>query len=146
LSKQAIPANEFQFRFFFILDQKRKWANAIARETVNPGFQHPQVFMTSAYGFDIGPRSQGAIFALSASARRNRRQTFGAWEAELRKDSDYVCVRGSVLNLQEPLADVIEAAHGVAGDLLDILAVEERVALLVIEPHNNLVSVNPKQG
>jgi hypothetical protein len=102
--------------------------------------------MASAYGFDIGPGGQGAIFALSASAKRNRRQTFGAWEAELRKDSDYVCVRGSVLNLQEPLADVIEAAHGVAEDLLDILAVEERNALLVIEPHNNLVWRSGPQG
>jgi hypothetical protein len=95
--------------------------------------------MASAYGFDIAPSGQGAIFALSVGASRNRRQTFGIWEAELRKDSTYLCVRGSVSNMKEPLADVIEAAHGVAEDLLDIVAVEERNALLVIEPYNNVV-------
>jgi len=76
--------------------------------------------MASAYGFDIGPAGQGVIFALSASARGNRRQTFGPWEAQLRKDSDFVCVRSSILDLQEPLVAVVEAAHGVAQDLLDI--------------------------
>jgi hypothetical protein len=41
--------------------------------------------MASAYGFDITPGSQGAIFALSGAGRRDRRQTFGPWEAELRR-------------------------------------------------------------
>lgn len=95
--------------------------------------------MASAYGFEIAPGGQGAVFALSGSARRNRRQTFGPWEAELRKDSAHLCVRGPVLNLNEPLAGVIQAAHSVAQNLLDIVAVEERSALLVIEPHDNLV-------
>jgi hypothetical protein len=40
--------------------------------------------MASAYGFDIAAGGEGAIFALSGPARRDRRQTFGAWEAELR--------------------------------------------------------------
>lgn len=95
--------------------------------------------MASAYGFDIAPGGQGAIFALSGSARRNRRQTFGPWEAELRKGIAHLCVRGPVLNLNEPLTGVVQTAHSVAQDLLDIVAVEERTALLVIEPHDNLV-------
>ena len=95
--------------------------------------------MASAYGFAIPPGSQGAIFALSGPGRRNRRQTFSPWEAELHKDSAYLCVRGPVLDLNQPLATVIAAAHVVAQDLLDIVAVEERAALLIAEPHDNLV-------
>lgn len=79
--------------------------------------------MASAYGFDITPGDQGAIFALSEAGRRDRRQTFGPCEAELRKDSAYLCVRGPVSDLNEPLAEVIAAAHEVAQRLLDIVAV-----------------------
>lgn len=96
--------------------------------------------MALAYGFDIAPAGgQGAIFALSGPGRRNRRQTFGPWEAELRKDNAYLCVRGPVLNLNQPLADVVGAARDVGQDLLDIVAVEERTALLIAEPHDNIV-------
>ncbi len=93
----------------------------------------------SAYGFEIARGGQGAVFALSGNAKRNRCQPFGSWEAELRKDSPYVCVRGVVSNLNEPLSDLVEAADGVAQDFLDIVAVEERASLLVVEPHNNVV-------
>jgi hypothetical protein len=94
--------------------------------------------MASAYGFDITPGSQGAIFALSGAGRRHRRQTFGWWEAELRKDSACLCVRALVSDLNESLAEVIAAAHEVAQRLLDIVAVEERNALLIVEPHDNV--------
>jgi hypothetical protein len=43
------------------------------------------------------------------------------------------------LNLNEQLAGVVDAAHDVAQNLLDIVAVEERASLLVVEPHDNLV-------
>ena len=95
--------------------------------------------MASAYGFEIASGGQGATFALSGTARRDRRQSFGPWEAELRKDCAYDCVQSPVLNLNQPLDDMIGAAHSVAQDLLDILAVEERTALLIAEPHDNLV-------
>jgi hypothetical protein len=95
--------------------------------------------MASAYGFDIAQDGEGAIFALSGAARRDRRQTFGSWEAELRKDAAYVCVRGPATNLNRPLADVIDAAHSVAQNLLDIVAVEERTALLIAEPQDNVM-------
>ena len=95
--------------------------------------------MASAYGFDIAPDGEGAIFALSGAARRDRRQTFGSREAELRKDAAYVCVRGPATNLDRPLADVVDAAHSVAQNLLDIVAVEERSALLIAEPRDNVV-------
>ncbi len=95
--------------------------------------------MASAYGFDIAPDGEGAIFGLSGAARRNRRQTFGSWEAELRKDAAYVCVRGPATNLNRPLADVVDAAHSVGQNLLDIVAVEERTALLIAEPRDNVV-------
>ena len=58
---------------------------------------------------------------------------------ELRKACAYVCVRSEVSDLQQPIASVIEHAHGVAQNLLDIVAVEERNPLLLIEPHNNVV-------
>jgi hypothetical protein len=101
--------------------------------------QESERVMTSAYGFDIAQGGQGAIFSLSGRGRRDRRQTFGPWEAELRKDSAYICARSPSFNLNKPLADVIDAAHGVAQDLLDTVAVEERNALLVFEPHDNVV-------
>jgi hypothetical protein len=95
--------------------------------------------MASGHGFNIVPGGQEVIFSLSGIARRDRRQTFGSWEAELRKDSDHICVRGPVLDLNKPLADVIEAAHDVAQNALDIVAVEQRNALLVIEPLDGIV-------
>ena len=94
--------------------------------------------MPSAYGFEIAPGGQGTVFALSGNAKRNRCQHFGSWEAELRKEVPYVCIRGVETNLNEPLSEVVDAAHGVAQDFLDIVAVEERSFLLVVEPHDNL--------
>jgi hypothetical protein len=49
------------------------------------------------------------------------------------------------LNLQEPLATVTQAAHDLTRSMLDILAIEERNALLVIEAHDNLVWRNGMQ-
>jgi hypothetical protein len=95
--------------------------------------------MASAYGFDVVPGAQGTIFALNEPARRERRQSFGTWEVVLRKNSAHMCVRTSVLDLKEPLANVIADAHAVAQDALDIVVVEERDALLVLEPHDNVV-------
>ncbi len=93
--------------------------------------------MPSAYGFPIASGTQGALFGLSGNALRDRRQTIGPWEAELRKDSPYVCIRGQVLNLQESLDEVAHSAHDAAEELLDIVAVQERACLLVVEPHDN---------
>lgn len=95
--------------------------------------------MASAFGFEITLGGQGVIFRLSGKARDDRRQTFGLWEVELQKDSDHIAVRSAITNLAQSLDDVIESAHDVAQDLLDIVAVEERDALVVTEPHDNVV-------
>lgn len=95
--------------------------------------------MASAFGFEITLTGQGAIFRLSGKARDARRQTFGPWEVELRKDSDHIAVRSAIANLQQPLDEVIESAYNEAQDLLDIVAVEDRDALVLIEPHDNVV-------
>jgi hypothetical protein len=93
--------------------------------------------MASASGFDIAS-GQGVIFALGAKAKHDRVQTFGPWEVELRKGVGYVCIRGPVLNLNDPMSEMVGAAHEAAQELLDIAAVEERAALLAVEPHNNV--------
>ena len=95
--------------------------------------------VASAFGFEITLGEHGAIFRLSAKARDDRRQTFGPWEVELRTDSEYIAVRSATTNLQQSLDDFIESAYNVAQDLLDIVAVEERDCLVVIEPHDNVV-------
>jgi hypothetical protein len=95
--------------------------------------------MASAFGFDVGTRSQGAVFALSAPAKKNRSQTFGAREAERRKGVGHLCVRSDAPDQNKPLSTVAEATHPVAEDFLDIVAVEERTSLLVVEPHDNVV-------
>lgn len=95
--------------------------------------------MASAFGFEITLGGQGAIFRLSEKARDDRRQTFGTWEVELRKDSDHIAVRSGTTNLQQPLDQVIEGAYDMAQRLLDIVAVEGRDALVVIEPHDNVI-------
>lgn len=95
--------------------------------------------MANAYGFDTGTVAQGAVFALNAPARKDRIQAFGFWEVELRKDVAYVCVRGGTQDQTRPLETVAVAAHAVAEDFLDIVAVEERTALLVATPHDNVV-------
>ncbi|MCA1577066.1 MAG: hypothetical protein LC794_06845 [Acidobacteria bacterium] len=77
--------------------------------------------MASAFGFEIILGGQGVIFRLSGKARDDRRQRFGPWEIELRKDH------------------VIESAYEVAQRVLDIVAVEDRDALVVIEPYDNVV-------
>ncbi len=77
--------------------------------------------MPSAHGYQIASGNRGAVFALSGNAERNRRQTLKAWEVELRKDSPYVCVRGPVLDHHESLASIVNAAHDVAQDFLDIV-------------------------
>jgi hypothetical protein len=92
----------------------------------------------SAYGFEIVPGGQGVIFTLSGNAKRDRCQAFGAWEARLRRDIPRICVRGSAPDLREPLDEVIKAAHEIAQELLDIVAVEERTSLLITEPHNTV--------
>ena len=102
--------------------------------------------MASAYGFDMLPGSQGAVFALSGAARRDRRQSVGRWEAELRKDASFVCVWSTVLNLNDPLSEVTDAAHELAQELLDIVAIEERISLLLVEPHDNLVWRTSRHG
>lgn len=95
--------------------------------------------MANAYGFDTGTFAQGAVFALNAPARKDRIQAFGLWEVELRKGVAYVCVRGGTPDQNKPLEAVAVAAHAIAEDFLDIVAVEERTALLVEKPHDNVV-------
>ena len=95
--------------------------------------------MTIIHGYNVPANSQGVVFSLNGNARRNRRQSFGQWEAEIRQDSRYVCVSSSAINLTEQLVAVIGAAHDVAQAFLDIVAVEERAAMLLVEPHNNIV-------
>ncbi len=102
--------------------------------------------MPSAYSFTIPPKGQGAVFALDRQAKRNRRGTFGVWEAEVRKDSSYMCVSGPVSDLNEPIPRVADAAHEVAQHLLDIVAIEERTSLLVVDPHDNVVWRNGPNG
>lgn len=92
----------------------------------------------AAHGFEIVPGGQGVIFTLSGSPKRDRNQAFGSWETQLRRDIPRICVRGNMPDLQEPLDEVIKAAHEIAQELLDIVAVEQRNSLLIIEPHNNV--------
>jgi hypothetical protein len=94
--------------------------------------------MPAAYGFSIPPRGQGVIFALNAPARRDRVQTFGHWQAELRNGTSYICLSAPVADLQKPLSTVVDAADAAAQQFLDIVAVEERSPLLTVEPHDNL--------
>src|SRR5437867_8806516 len=93
--------------------------------------------MASVHGFNIALGGQGATFALSGTATRDRRQSFGPWEAELRKDC---ATPASNLGIEsEPAPQRRDRRrHSVAQDLLDIVAVEERTALLIAEPHDNL--------
>jgi hypothetical protein len=95
--------------------------------------------MARAYGFDTDMAAQGAVFALNTPARKDRVQSFGGWEAELRKGVAYVRVRGGTPDQTKPLETVAMAAHPIAEDFLDIVAVEERTPLLVAEPHDNVV-------
>lgn len=69
--------------------------------------------MASAFGFEIILGGQGVIVCLSGKARDDRRQTFGPWEIELRKDSDHIAVRSATTNLQQRLDHVIESAYEV---------------------------------
>ena len=95
--------------------------------------------MASAYGFDVGVAAQGSVFALSATAKRDRLQAIGPWEAELRKGDAHLCVRGGTPNHNKALPTISVGAHPVAEDFLDIVAVEERTPLLIAEPHDNFV-------
>ena len=95
--------------------------------------------MPAFYGYRIAADSQGAVFLLNGEATRSRRQRFRAWEAEIRADRRHLCVSGPVVDITKPLRTVVEAAHEVAQRFLDIVAVEERAALLVVEPHDNIV-------
>jgi hypothetical protein len=95
--------------------------------------------VASVFGFDIGTFPQGTVFALSGPAKKNRIQTFGVWEAELREGALHVCVHGGPPDPNKPLSTISEAAHSVAEGFLDIVAVEERTPLLVAEPHDNIV-------
>lgn len=58
---------------------------------------------------------------------------------ELRKGVAHVCVRGGTPDQNKPLETLAVAAHAVVEDFLDIVAVEERTALLVAAPHDNVV-------
>jgi hypothetical protein len=95
--------------------------------------------MPRAYGFDITSGGQGVVFALNSAAKRDRLQAFGSWETQVRKGRSYVCVRGPVLNVNEPASSIVEAADAVVQQFLDIVAVEERTPLLTVEPHDNLL-------
>lgn len=95
--------------------------------------------MAGAYGFDTDMSAQGAVFALNAPARKDRVQSFGDWVAKLREGVAYVCVRAATSDQTKALETVATAAHAIAEDFLDIVAVEERTPLLVAEPHDNVV-------
>lgn len=94
--------------------------------------------MATAFGFDIGTAAQGAVFALNAPAKSDRTQAFPSWEAELRRGMAYLCLRGGTPK-DKPLETIVAAAHPLAEDALDIVAVEERLPLLLSEPHDALV-------
>src|SRR3954467_10848656 len=93
--------------------------------------------MATAYGFEL-KSGWGVIFALNNEAKRNRIQRFGDWEVELRRDVQFVCARTDKVNAGIPKMDMITEAHEFAEYMLDIVAVEERAALLCVEPHNNV--------
>lgn len=94
--------------------------------------------MAIAFGFDIGASVQGVIFALNAPAKTDRTQVFRSWEAEVRRGIPYICLRGGTPK-DEPLEAIVAAAHPLAEDALDIVAVEERLPLLIFEPHDAVV-------
>jgi hypothetical protein len=94
--------------------------------------------MATAFGFDIGTAAQGAVFALTAAVKNDRTHAFPTWEAELRRGLSHLCLRGGTPE-DKPLETIVAAAHPFAEDVLDIVSVEERLALLVSEPHDCLV-------
>lgn len=94
--------------------------------------------MAAAFGFDFGAAPQGAVFALSAPAGSDRRQLFGGWEAEVCRGGAHICLRGGSPE-DQPLESIVAAAHPFAEEFLDIVAVEERVPLLVSNPHDAVV-------
>ena len=51
----------------------------------------------------------------------------------------HLCVRGDTPDQNKPLSTVAETSHPFAEDFLDIVAVEQRTPLLVVEPHDNVV-------
>lgn len=93
--------------------------------------------MATAYGFEL-KSGWGVIFVLNSDAKRNRIQRFGDWEVELRREVPFVCARTDKVNAGIPMMDMITEAHEFAECMLDIVAVEERAALLCVEPHNNV--------
>lgn len=95
--------------------------------------------MATAFGFDLAQAAQGVVFRLNIPAKLDRRQIVGDWEVELRSGSRNVCVRGGVPDQAKALDTIAAAAHPVAEDFLDILAVEERTPMLIVEPHDATV-------
>ena len=81
--------------------------------------------------------AQGVIFALSTKAKRDRIQRFGEWELELRNGASFVCAR-TEKRIRYAIKNVITEGHEATEQILDIVAVEERTALLCVEPHNNI--------
>jgi hypothetical protein len=94
--------------------------------------------MALAFGFDIGEAEQGAVFMLNLSAKSDRKHPFQGWHAELHRGTPYLCMRGGKIE-NKPLDSIVAVAHRFAEDALDIVAVEERVPLLVPEPHDGVV-------
>jgi hypothetical protein len=101
--------------------------------------------MATAYGFEL-KSPQGVIFTLSKKAKRDRRQQFGDWDVEVRKDVAFLCARTDLPNANTPMDDMIMGGHDAAEQLLDIIAVEERTPLLCVEPHNNVAWRTSTQG
>lgn len=94
--------------------------------------------MALAFGFDIGAADQGAIFGLNSPAKNDRMHSFQGWYADLLRGSSHLCIRGGNAE-NKPLDSIVPVAHRFAEDALDIVAVEERVPLLVHEPHDGVV-------
>jgi hypothetical protein len=62
--------------------------------------------VATAAGFDVGTRAQGVVFALSAPAKKNRVQTLGTWESEIRRGAKHLNVHGGVPD--QPISAVFQ--------------------------------------
>ncbi|MBL8297926.1 MAG: hypothetical protein JNN30_06190 [Rhodanobacteraceae bacterium] len=94
--------------------------------------------MARAFGFELLDTKLGAIFQLSAPATETRTFRFENWKAELREGVPFICVRGETPSTSSR-ENIVRQTHEVAENALDILAVEDRQALIIQNPMDGVV-------
>lgn len=94
--------------------------------------------MSGAFGFEFGDAEQGVIFRMDAPARYGGTYSDDGWTAELISGVSYICLRGGAKS-NRSLDSLVPIAQSSAENVLDLVAVETRQALLVSDPHNCLI-------